>query len=76
MSKQYQKKELKKYLPEKSLSQIKKWIEELGVMVKISKTRKTKLGDFRILEDGQSQISINENLNKYAFLITIRTFSV
>ena len=39
MSKQYQKKELKKYLPEKSLSQIKKWIEELGVMVKISKTR-------------------------------------
>ena len=71
MSKQYQNKELTKYLPEESLSQIKKWIEELGVMVKISKTRKTKLGDFRILEDGQCQISINENLNKYAFLITI-----
>ena len=71
MSKQYKKKELKKYLPEESLSQIKKWIQELGIMVKISKPRKSKLGDFRILENGRYRISVNENLNKYAFLITI-----
>ena len=62
---------LKKHIPKESLPQIKKWIEELDVIVKISKTRKTKLGDFRLLEDGKCQISINDNLNKYAFLITI-----
>lgn len=62
---------LKKYIPKESFPQIKKWIEELGVIVKISKVRKTKLGDFRLLEDEKCQISINDNLNKYAFLITI-----
>lgn len=62
---------LKKYIPKESLPQITKWIKELGVIVKISKTRKTKLGDFRLLENGKCQISINDNLNKYAFLITI-----
>ena len=71
MAKEYKKKELKRYLPEESLSQIKKWIQELGIMVKISKPRTTKLGDFRILENGRYQISVNEDLNKYAFLITI-----
>lgn len=71
MSKKYKKKELKKYLPKQSLFQIKKWIQELGIMVKITKPRKSKLGDFRILENGRCQISVNENLNRYAFLITI-----
>lgn len=71
MSKQYKKKELKKYLPEQSLFQIKKWIQEFGIMVKITKPRKSKLGDFRILKNGRCQISVNENLNRYAFLITI-----
>ena len=40
-------------------------------MVKITKPRKSKLGDFRILINGRGQISVNENLNRYAFLITI-----
>ena len=43
---------LAKYIPEASFLQINKWLEELKVELKISKERKTKLGDFRLLENG------------------------
>jgi len=62
---------LVKYIPKASLPQINKWIEELGVFVKLSENRNTKLGDFRLLNNGKCQISVNNDLNKYAFLITI-----
>ncbi|MEE2700209.1 MAG: SprT-like domain-containing protein [Bacteroidota bacterium] len=64
-------KELENYIPDGTLTQINNWIEELGVVIKISKERRTKLGDFRLLKGGGHQISVNYNLNKYAFLITI-----
>ncbi|WP_461127510.1 SprT-like domain-containing protein [Spirosoma aerophilum] len=32
--------------------------------------RRTRLGDFRVLPQNQMQITVNENLNLYAFLIT------
>ena len=62
---------LKKYIPQESVLQINKWIKELRVEVNITKQRKTKLGDFKILRNGQYQISVNNDLNKYAFLITV-----
>jgi len=64
-------KDLEKYIPENSLTQINKWIKELNIHVKKSIERKTKLGDFRCLSNGKYIISINENLNKYSFLITL-----
>lgn len=59
------------YIPKITLLKINEWIEELQVEIKISKERKTKLGDFRILENGGCRISVNHDLNQYAFLITI-----
>jgi len=38
----------------------------------VSKPRKSKFGDFKVnKKTGQSSISVNENLNEYAFLITL-----
>ena len=58
------------YIPKSSIQQIQFWIDELGVFIKITKPRKTKLGDFKI-HKGQLVISINNNLNPYSFLITL-----
>lgn len=36
----------------------------------IAKPRRTRLGDFRVLPNRQTKITVNANLNPYAFLIT------
>ena len=59
-----------RYVPEKSTKILKSWINELEVNIKITNARKTKLGDFRF-SNGSSLITINNNLNKYLFLITL-----
>lgn len=59
-----------RYVPEKSIKILKSWINELEVNIKITNARKTKLGDFRF-SNGSSLITINNNLNKYSFLITL-----
>ena len=59
-----------KYVPENSVKILKSWIEELDIDIKIITPRKTKLGDFRY-SNGNSLITINNNLNKYSFLITL-----
>ncbi|SVC74649.1 uncharacterized protein METZ01_LOCUS327503, partial [marine metagenome] len=41
------------------------------IFVKVKKNRNTKLGDFCINREGKNVISINNNLNKYSFLITL-----
>ena len=64
-------KELKSHLPQNSFPLIKKWIKELNILVRIKKRRFTKLGDFSINKKGQCVISINNDLNKYSFLITL-----
>ena len=62
---------LNAFLPVNSIQLIKKWIEELDIAVKITKSRNTKLGDFRVNRKGEYLISINYDLNEYAFLITL-----
>ena len=71
---QYQKNSeiLRKYLPEQSVEQIAIWIVEFDFKLKIKKERSTRLGDYTSPRNGQNHlITINHNLNKYAFLITL-----
>jgi len=58
-------------IPKASIPLIKKWIKELNILVKIKKSRNTKLGDFTVNKKEEYLISINKDLNKYAFLITL-----
>ncbi len=63
---------LDKYLPPDTSDVIAKWINHYKVELKISKSRGTKLGDYRPPRQGRShRISINYNLNPYSFLITL-----
>lgn len=48
------------------------WFERYPVQLRISKPRRTKLGDFRSeSRKGPHRISVNSNLNPYSFLITL-----
>lgn len=63
---------LKKYLPEETVVLISEWIIEFDFKLKITKERKTRLGDYTSPRGGMNHtITINFNLNKYAFLITL-----
>ncbi|MDF1672476.1 MAG: SprT-like domain-containing protein [Vicingaceae bacterium] len=63
---------LKEYVPENSLSVLHKWFDQRPFELKITKKRATKFGDFRAsLKGGSPKISVNSNLNQYAFLITL-----
>ncbi|MBC8321036.1 MAG: SprT-like domain-containing protein [Bacteroidetes bacterium] len=62
---------LKEYLPEKSINQVMKWIVQNNVHLKISRRRNSKFGDYRPpVNHPNHRISINHNLNPFAFLIT------
>lgn len=58
------------FVPEKSRKLLQYWIDGLDVNIRLAKPRSTKLGDFKVTENRMS-ISINNNLNKYSFLITL-----
>ncbi len=62
---------LQQYIPEQSVNQILQLLDYDNLEVKIKKERKTKHGDYRKLPNGKHQISVNSNLNKYRFLITL-----
>lgn len=63
---------LKEYVPERSLSTLQKWFTQRPFELKITKKRTTKFGDFRASLKGETaRISVNSNLNQYAFLITL-----
>lgn len=63
---------LSKYIPELSVPLIAKWIVELDFKLKIKKERSTRLGDYTPPRPGLNHtITINHNLNKYSFLITL-----
>lgn len=71
---QYQKNSeiLKKYLPEQSVSIIAEWIIGYDFKLKIKKERSTRLGDYTSPRNGLNHtITINHNLNKFSFLITL-----
>jgi len=60
-----------RYLPEEYVEYVVELYLKNPVHFKIVKPRKTKLGDFRAgIKKDKHQITINNNLNKFAFLIT------
>jgi hypothetical protein len=59
------------YLPEKSVESVESLLKTYKVHLKIVNERKTKHGDYKPLPDGRHQITVNANLNKYRFLITL-----
>ena len=62
---------LAQYMPEKAAMLIAKWIDVYKCEFKISKSRDSKFGDYRAPYQGLShRISVNYNLNPYAFLVT------
>lgn len=58
------------FVPASATKLLCSWVNELNVKIKISKPRKTKLGDFKV-RDNILFITVNNNLNKYSFLITL-----
>ncbi len=63
---------LKNHVPTESLPTLKTWFNQKPFNLKITKKRVTKFGDFRAsLKNTPHQISVNSNLNPYAFLITL-----
>ena len=63
---------LKKYLPEQSIDIVARWIIEYDFKLKIKRERSTRLGDYTQPHSGLNHtITINHNLNKFSFLITL-----
>jgi SprT protein len=63
---------LKKYIPESAVDTIAGWVYTFDFKLKIKKSRASKYGDYRPPIKGQNhQITINHDLNRYAFLITL-----
>ncbi|MES2431852.1 MAG: SprT-like domain-containing protein [Bacteroidota bacterium] len=64
--------QLQTYLPEGSFEEVVTHLLVHKVQLTITRERKTVLGDYRNAHFGENhRISINGNLNKYAFLITL-----
>ena len=59
------------YIPGKAIPFVDFLVEKHSFELKIVNERATKHGDFRKLPNGKFQITINNNLNKYQFLLTL-----
>ncbi|WP_055435468.1 SprT-like domain-containing protein [Lacinutrix algicola] len=59
------------HIPEQAISKVLELLEHDNLTVLVKKERKTRHGDYRKLSNGKHQITINNNLNKYRFLITL-----
>ena len=65
-------KKILSYIPTKAYSTVNHWLEKYNCEVTISYPRKSKLGDYRSpYNNNKHSISVNKDLNKYAFLITL-----
>lgn len=63
---------LYKYIPEKAVPVISEWIYRFDFKLRIKKSRSSKYGDYRPPANGRNHlITINYDMNKYAFLITL-----
>ena len=64
--------QLRSYLPEGSFEDVNHYLVHYKVHLTVTRQRQTVLGDYRHAHDGKThRISINGNLNKYSFLITL-----
>jgi hypothetical protein len=63
---------LAKYIPVQAVPLISEWILHFNFKLKIKKSRQSKYGDYRPPLPGLNhQITINQDLNPYAFLLTL-----
>jgi SprT protein len=63
---------LQQFVPQGSVPQIMHYLHQHKIHLTITRERKTILGDYRhATHDRNHRISINGNLNKYSFLITL-----
>ena len=62
---------LSKYVPEAALQYCVDWIIDYRIVIRITKSRSSKFGDYAPPSNGRGhRISINHDLNKYSFLLT------
>jgi hypothetical protein len=62
---------LSTYIPENSVTLVAEILQEHPISIKIVNNRLTKHGDFKRQINGNVQITINNSLNKYQFLLTL-----
>ena len=63
---------LKDYLPEGTFEKVSEYLHQYRIHLTITRERTTVLGDYRNAVDGKNhRISVNGNLNKFAFLYTL-----
>ncbi len=63
---------LNQFIPEGSSQLVMDFLHQYKVHLTVTRERKTVLGDYRNAVDGKNhRISVNGNLNKFAFLITL-----
>ncbi|MBL7905970.1 MAG: SprT-like domain-containing protein [Bacteroidales bacterium] len=63
---------LNDYLPEGTSGRVLEWFSNHRVLLRITRSRRSKLGDFRTgTTHSLPAISVNHNLNSYSFLITL-----
>lgn len=63
--------EIEKYLPKEALFLVLPIFKKYPFELKIVNQRQTKHGDFRLLKNGKYQITLNNSLNQYQFLLTL-----
>ncbi|AQG82598.1 sprT domain-containing protein [Spirosoma montaniterrae] len=59
-----------KYFPSRSIPYCQQLWQQYDFVFRVVKPRRSRFGDFRTLPTGQIQITVNADLNPYAFLIT------
>jgi len=63
---------LRKYIPEPAIDTIADWVYKYNFKLKVKRSRSSKEGDYMSPHDGKNHvITINHDLNKYAFLVTL-----
>jgi len=64
--------DLHAFIPENSKEYVLEWFQSNRVQLRISKARSSKFGDYRApLKNFPARISVNRNLNRFDFLITL-----
>ena len=62
---------MKKYIPEAAIPLVKDILNQHPILIKVVRNRATKHGDFKRTVDGRVEITVNNNLNQYQFLLTL-----
>ena len=62
---------IEKYIPDAAVEPVHQLLEMSQVHLKVVNERVTRHGDYRPTSDGGHRITVNGNLNKYRFLITL-----